>query len=271
MVLLADIGGTKTRIATTEDLESFSDPLIFQTKKNYDEQIIEIKDKLGMLTDKPIESMIAGTTGILSKDKSKIAISPHLPNWQGRDFQLDLNLKLGIDKVYLQNDTAIVGLGEATHGLGKDYNIVSYVTISTGVGGVKIENKRIDITTFGFEPGHQLLRMGEDIKSFEELVSGSGIKNSTGLDPIDIEDKDFWMEVERNIALGLHNMILHWSPEIIILGGGIALSGKISIENIKKDLTELLTVFPEIPEIKLSNLGDLGGLYGGMEYLREST
>ena len=37
-----------------------------------------------------------------------------------------------------------------------------------------------------------------------------------------------------------------------------------------KLLKEMLKIFPELPEIKRAELGDLGGLYGAMELLRQA-
>ncbi|MEK7093518.1 MAG: hypothetical protein AAB927_03480, partial [Patescibacteria group bacterium] len=39
MYIVADIGGTKTRIAGSSDLESFSKPVIYETPKKYEDAI----------------------------------------------------------------------------------------------------------------------------------------------------------------------------------------------------------------------------------------
>ncbi len=269
MYLIGDIGGTKTRISLSNNLEEFKDPIIFETPKEYSEAIVKIEDAAEELMDEKIDAVCFGVSGILAKDKKLLVRSPHLPNWERQPLKEDLCKIADCNMVYLENDTAIVGLGEASRGAGREKKLVAYITISTGVGGVKIENKQIDNKIYGFEPGHQLIHMDGDLLSLEQLVSGSGIKSQTGKEAFEVDDEDFWEEVTKNIAIGLHNTILHWSPEMVILGGGVILSGKLSITKISQEIQELLIVFPEVPEIVKSELGDLGGLYGSMEYLKK--
>jgi glucokinase len=269
MFILGDIGGTKTRIASSSDLQSFNEPIIFETPKDYSEAIEKIKEILNELIQGDVEAVCFGISGILSKQKDSLVRSPHLPNWERQALKKDLQELTKCKKVFLENDTAIVGLGEATKGAGKGRKLIAYITISTGVGGAKIDNKHIDEKTYGFEPGHQLIHINHEMKSLEQLVSGSGIKEQTGLEASEVDDAEFWERVTKNIAIGLHNTILHWSPEMMVIGGGVVLSGKLSMEKISQEIQELLIVFPEIPEVVKSELGDLGGLYGGMEYIRD--
>jgi len=63
-------------------------------------------------------------------------------------------------------------------------------------------------------------------------------------------------------------LFLHWSPDIIVLGGGLIIGEVISIDSARKYLSEIMKVFPEIPEIKKAELGDMGGLYGVLAFLK---
>src|SRR3989339_806271 len=57
----------------------------------------------------------------------------------GREIAGDAELEGGFGApAVIENDAAVVGLGEARYGAGKSYEIVAYLTISTGVGGAKI-------------------------------------------------------------------------------------------------------------------------------------
>ena len=69
---------------------------------------------------------------------------------------------------YLANDSDLDGLGEATVGAGKGFNIVAYITVSTGIGGVRIVGGKIDVSTYGFEPGHQIIDADGSI--YSEIV-----------------------------------------------------------------------------------------------------
>ncbi len=270
MYILGDIGGTRTRISSSDDLKTFTEPLIFETPKEYNHAINMIEEVTKKVKqDSQVQAVCFGVSGILSKEKDALERSPHLPNWERMKFKKELQRINETDKVFLENDTAIVGLGEATFGVGKDYKLIAYITISTGVGGVRIEDKKIDTKIYGFEPGHQILSVNGDLFSLEQLISGSGIKALTGKEAREVEDSEFWEKVTRNTAIGIHNTILHWSPEAVVLGGGVIQSGKLSVHQIHEVVQELLIVFPETPDILKSELGDFGGLYGAMEYLKQ--
>ena len=159
----------------------------------------------------------------------------------------------------------MAGLGEATLGAGKGYSIVAYLTISTGVGGVKIVDGKIDKNVHGFEPGQMMVRDGR----LGEFVSGMALEKKYGKKPEDIKNPAVWQEVEKYLAEGLNNIIVDWSPNIIVLGGGIIQS--INLENIEKSLKENIDIFKDIPPIKKAELGDLNGLYGALEYLKQHT
>jgi len=42
-----------------------------------------------------------------------------------------------------------------------------------------------------------------------------------------------------------------------------------NVENIKTTLKDLMKIHPELPEIKIAELGSIGGIYGGFSYLRQ--
>ncbi|MCA9386961.1 ROK family protein [Candidatus Dojkabacteria bacterium] len=269
MYIIGDIGGTNSRLSFTNDLIKFESPTVQSTPKEYSEGLSMIKsyiDKCNSISK--VNGICIGVSGIISEEKSHLVRSPHLPNWEKKQLQSDLQSYINGD-VFLENDTALVGLGEAVFGAGKGYDLVAYVTISTGVGGARINNQKIDDKYFGFEPGHQLISINDELFSLEQLVSGTGIQERTGKNPLDIKPDDaIWEEVAKFSAIGLHNTILHWSPKVLVLGGGVILSDKLQINKIKQMIQELLVVFPEIPDIKKAELADFGGLYGAMEHIK---
>lgn len=269
--LLADVGGTKTRISHTSDLEVFSNPAVFETPKNYNEFIDVLQSlKLSIFQGMKFNSGVFGVTGILNSLKTEISKSPHLPNFNERYLKKDLE-EIFECNITLQNDTALVGLGEASYGSGKDKEIVVYLTISTGVGGAKIENKQIDKTLYGFEPGHQIINIESGSpRELEYYVSGSGILKRTQQAPEGIDDHDFWEEVNKKLAIGVYNTLLHWSPEIVVLGGGLVNKNRIDPNLIRKEVEKINKILPEIPTIQLAKLEDFGGLYGGMQLLKST-
>ncbi|OGM60716.1 hypothetical protein A2892_01575 [Candidatus Woesebacteria bacterium RIFCSPLOWO2_01_FULL_39_10b] len=273
MFLLFDIGGTKMRLAVSKDCKEILSFQVFDTPLGFKEAIKIIANywqKVG--SNAKLTAVVGGVAGVFNKEKTRLFKSPNLPEWEGEPLKEGLE-KLLESKVYLENDTALAGLAEAVKGSGKGYSINAYITIGTGVGGVRIVNQKIDKNIFGFEPGHQIIDADSSITGkfldLEGLVGGSGIKKRFGKNPEEINDEKIWNEITKLLAIGLANTILHWSPGVVILGGGIIQSEKVSWEKLKNYLQEYLKIFPRVPEIKKSLLGDKGGLEGALVYLNE--
>ncbi len=276
--IVFDIGGTKTRVGLSEDLETIAELKSFATPKNFDEGVAKMVETVKSFKSKSKAKIIAGAGGVrglLMEDKSGMENDNVLTGWARKPLTKELTKHLNAP-FYLENDTALAGLGEATYGAGKGVDIVVYHTISTGVGGVKIEYGQIDISSFGFEPGHQVLDidrtiLGEDITpTLENLVSGSGLEARMGVKPYEIPQRDMiWEELAEYLAQGLRNSILYWSPDMIILGGSMILGDpKIPLESIRKYTVAALDGFVTCPFITTAELSDNPGLYGAMAYLK---
>lgn len=269
------------RVALSVDGDKFLEPEIIPTPQDFEQamrefsEIFERKSKQG-----EIAKVAGGIAGVFNRDRTELLQSPHLPKWVGNPIYQRFNEITGVE-VHFENDTSMVGLGEAIDGAGRGYDIVVYITISTGVGGTRIVAGEIDASTFNFEPGHQIIDADgticpdctayEDGKSFghwESMISGTSIKRRYGKNPEDITDAKVWQEIARLVAFGLNNVIVHWSPDIVVLGGGMMKSPGISVSDVSKHLKEILKIYPIHPEIKKAELGDLGGLHGSLAYLR---
>jgi predicted NBD/HSP70 family sugar kinase len=265
--LLFDIGGSNTRLGYSVDGSTIKDTRIFKTPKSFEEGIVAIAQTAREMVgdEKPVVAA-GGVAGVLSLDKTKIIHSPHLPGWNEKALVSELSLAFGT-RVFLENDTALVGLGESFYGAAQNRKIVVYITISTGVNGVRLTNNQIDPTQYGFEVGHQIVDFDRSSGklTLEDLIGGAAIERRYGKAPQDIDDPAFWEEMARLTSVGVANMILHWSPEIVVIGGSVL--KKLSLERIKMNLKTMLTIYPELPVIAKASLGDLGGLWGALHYL----
>jgi len=248
MYILFDIGGSKMRVArTTVNGETFEGEQIIDTPGT-DEEIIS---RLKNVVAEP-EAIAGGLTRKRVSVAEKIKSSFNCP-------------------VYLENDTAIVGLGEAVSGAGRGSKILAYITVSTGVGGVRIVNGVIDHSINGFEPGHQIIDFREPNKPFEDYISGTFVEKTTGKKPREITEMDFWSPLAKIMAVGLHNTIMHWSPDTVVLGGSMMKVPGIPIDEVRAELQKISHIFPTLPEVKLAALGDIGGLHGALALLRQKV
>lgn len=276
--VLFDIGGTNTRVAVSEDLRTFGEVKKFKTPKTAKEGVSEIVKAVKELTSDDIRGAAGGVRGVLNGEKTEIAHDVKLSGWVEEPFVSELQKKLKTT-VTIENDAAVVGLGEAVHGAGEGHEIVVYHTISTGVGGAKIENGAIDKYAEGFEPGHQVLDidktvLGEDIEpTLENLVSGNAVEERMGVPPYEIPQNDaLWDQLAYFLAHGLRNTILYWSPDIIVLGGKMITGDpKIEIDAITAHTNDVLGEVAPCPLIVKAKLGDEGGLYGALALLNQNT
>src|SRR3990167_6442524 len=78
-------------------------------------------------------------------------------------------------------------------------------------------------------------------------------------------DPDVCDELARMFAIGLHNTILHWSPDTVVLGGSLITGSVITPTPIRKHLLAIMKIFTESPHIREATLGDLGGLWGSFD------
>lgn len=275
--ILFDIGGTKTRIAVSHDGETFEEPRIVDTPKDFDTAIKLLKDVSFELTKgEKIDHAAGDVAGVFSRDRAVLLKAPHLPGWNGKNVKYAIETALSTESS-LANDAAVVGLGEAVYGGGKGYEIVAYITVSTGVGGVRIVNGKIDASAMGFEPGHQIFDasggfhknsvggLGLDLEGY---VSGTAISERYNKKPYEITDKTFWSDLARLLAYGLNNTIVHWSPDVVVLGGSMMKEVGISVQDVRAHLGGILRIYPELPHIVHSELGDIGGLYGALALIK---
>jgi predicted NBD/HSP70 family sugar kinase len=270
MFIVADIGGTKTRIAGSSDLSTFGTPVIFDTPQQYDEALAVIVAAAQKIAGgKKIDSLAAGMKTVLSSDKRTPTTAPQniLRDWKGKPLASDLEAALGTS-VVLENDTALVGLGETVFGAGKANSIVAYITVSTGVNGVRIVDGRIDR---GYaEIGGQYLQVGDRSRPLEDLISGAAISEKYGVHPKEIDkDSPVWEELAKVTAFGVHNAILHWSPDTVVLGGSMFNEIGIPVPRVQSHVQNIMRKFPKTPDIVHSALGDIGGLWGGVARLKQ--
>lgn len=273
MFLLFDVGGTKMRMAIADDGGIKGKAVIIPTPTDFEQCLALIVDTAQSLAQgEEITRVVGGLAGALDRAHTMLVAGSNIWPWVGKPVK-DMLAKEFNAPVHLENDAALAGLGEATVGAGKDYPIVGYITVSTGVGGARITNKTIDAHVFGFEPGYQIVDADGSLctrcakRNLEAHISGRGIEDHYGKKPEDIHDKNVWEGVASALAVGLTNTIVHWSPDIMVLGGSVMKA--ISIERVREVVGELLHVYPEIPAIERAQLGDIGGLMGALQIARQ--
>lgn len=262
------------RVAISADGVAITSSNILPTPFSFKEGMLQFKRMVkALVNDDTVTAASGGIAGTLNKEKSLLSFAPNLRNWVTKPLKRSIQQMVGETvAVYIQNDAALAGLGEAQLGAGQGKRIVMYYTVSTGVGGARIVDGQIDEGSF--EPGHQVVCTGCEKGGcarplyLEDYISGRGLTMRYQRDPSHIHTVKIWDQVAKWLAYGLNNSIVHWSPEVVVLGGGLINHNAISIVKVRKYLKQTLRVFSAIPLIKKARLGDESGLYGALVFAR---
>ncbi|MGL4980619.1 MAG: ROK family protein [Fusobacteriaceae bacterium] len=207
----------------------------------------------------------------------------------------------GIKLVKLDNDANVIALGEAKYGAGRGSESSVTIAIGTGIGGgIYVDGNLISgFKGAGGEVGH--IKVERDGKlcgcgqkgCWEAYASATGliretvsrlVVNKNNLiykmvegDISKIEAKTVFdaakegdafaldlVEYEADyIALGIGNVLNLINPEVIILGGGVALAGDILLKRVEEKLKEYaLPITLKGLKIKQSELGNDAGVMG---------
>ncbi|HQU07984.1 MAG: hypothetical protein B7X04_03140 [Parcubacteria group bacterium 21-54-25] len=268
MMLAVDVGGTNTRVAISRDGATLTALEMFPTPPEAAEGLTNIREAATRLAENDTVTQAAlGIAGLFSPNRAELIASPHLPKWVGRCNRTYAEELLGVP-VQFENDAALGALGEATFGAGRGFDIVAYITVGTGVGGARVTRGALDATHFGFEIGHQLISMNGETNELESFISGSAFKERYGEVPTAVHNPLVWEKVAQELAEGLYNTILHWSPDVLVLGG--SMMKDIPHTAIIERLRARMRLFPELPEVRAGELGDHVGLYGALALMHAS-
>ena len=232
----ADVGGTKIQVGLVTPknrLVKNEQFLIDQSNGRAAQQ--SILAAISAIYSKEVRAIGVGITGHVNSSTGVAAGSVNLPkSWNNVPLKSIILKKFRVPTM-IDNDANCIALAEASVGKGKKYNAVMSITIGTGIGMGLVINKQL------FRGGQDATELGHTIinkkYSFENLVSGpSLVKNfrkKTGLTKTSYEivaaankgnrtARALIREMSQWLAIGLNNAMLSYSPEIIVLGGGLA-------------------------------------------------
>ena len=230
MILAIDIGGTKTSLATFSELLGFpikSKSIKFPTPEDCDNIMIEFKSAIGKLIPDPTKRSKVNIAVIaypgLIKDGLP-AIAPNLPTWN--NFSLIECIKkvfteCGIScPFYFENDA---NLGAFYEGRGKKGRSV-YLTFSTGIGGGVMDNDHLTPDSAVFEPGKMIFTYDGQQLPWEQFASVKAINAANEVDDIKkVKSPRALFDIASRLSLGISQIIREREPNVIIIGGPLAL------------------------------------------------
>ena len=260
-----DIGGTKIMVAAANREGNILRRARIATSTSLDEDLTNINNMIAEVVGKAqILGMGAGIGGPLDWEQG--IVSPlHQPAWRNIPLKAIMEGKWGCP-FHVDVDTNVAALGEYRWG-GVSAKRFLYLTLSTGMGGGFLVDGKIYRGKDGAHPevGHQSIafRCSNPLAvqcecgapdCLEALVSGNGIRRIYGKPAEELSPPE-WDEVSYNLGQGLRNMAALYAPDVIRIGGGVAVGGGDHfIQAAKKVMEEHLKLVPA-PQVELSRLG----------------
>ncbi len=226
-----ETGGTKIICSILDEFGQLLDLLKFSTGLPDD----AVKTITDYYMNSGIVSLGIGSFGpvdinINSPNYGMILDTPKA-GWKQYPFINRISERLKVP-VVIDTDVNCACLGEMTYGAAKGVNTAVYITIGTGIGiGVGIGGETLKGMLHP-EAGHILIRKNrKDVfegvcpyhkDCFEGLAAGPAIEKRCGMPAYELpRENDVWKLEADYIAQAVTNYILVYSPEKIILGGGI--------------------------------------------------
>lgn len=277
MYISIDLGRSTTRVASTNNLKDISEIEKFPTENRLDNQknkLVQVLEDISRGNE--VDAISFGFPGITGGLKNIVLRSANYPQMEGMDISSFFPEKFKDIKLLIENDAALGALGEAYFGAGRDKKIVSYLTLSTGVGGARVVKYEIEYEVINAEPGHMIINCSDELVdgsglpgTFESYCAGSYFKNRYNENPNGTADIEAWKKYSANLSFGILNIISMWKPEVIVLGGGLSIHNFNIFYPLLMDELKKQTFF-DIPEIRKSQMGDDSGIYGGFILLKEN-
>lgn len=285
-----EAGGTKMVCAVGDENGNIKDRISLPTRQPEE----TLPEMIAYFKKWEIEALGIGCFGPVDLNRNSqtyghITKTPK-PGWENCDvvgiFKEALQIPVGFD-----TDVNGAVLGEVTWGAARGCENAIYITIGTGVGVGVYSNGALLHGLVHPEAGHMLLQKHETDtykgrcpfhpNCVESLASGPAIEERWGKKAVELADRaEVWELEAYYIAQAVANYILTYSPEKIILWGGVMhqeqlfglvrakvkelLHGYVHHEMVEEKIDEYI-VAPELGE----NPGILGAIQLGVLALNQ--
>lgn len=220
MILTIDVGGSKVLVTSFSADGKKLKSKKFKTPVMYPDFIVETKKAVKEVAgnSNPTACSIA-LPGTLDRENGVAIAFGNLP-WENVHIVDDLKDTIHCP-IFIENDAKMAGLAEA-HAIEHDYHRVLYITVSTGIGlGLTVDGK-IDHSVHDAGGRAIMLEHEGKIMAWEEFASGKALFTKTGSLASDLpDDSPEWYVLSRNLAIMIINLIGAYSPDMIVIGGGV--------------------------------------------------
>ncbi|MEC4685303.1 MAG: ROK family protein [Nitrospirota bacterium] len=289
----ADIGGTNLRVALVNREGEIVERVKTASTGNIFDSLVSAIDRF---YSDDVAGIGIGVAGVIEREKGIVKRSPNLPSVEGIGFIDGIRERFSLP-VYIENDANAAALGEKWAGAGKEFKSFVLFTLGTGIGGgVIYDGHLLDIAA---ELGHISIE-AEGVRCLcgnngclesyasaramteraveliengtESLMKGCCEGNAYKISPEDIYSyalegdnlaRETLKTAGRYLGVGIASAINIFSPEAVILAGGLIGAWNIYVETAIKEASK--RAFPELygsTKILPSLLKDDAGVIG---------
>ena len=295
-----DLGGTCIKYAVIDENGKFHYEGKLPSKANTDSEtvvrqlILAIEECMEYASNNKINLLGVGigTPGIVDEtQRTVLGGAENINGWINVPLASLVEFKTSLPTI-VHNDANLMGLGEATFGAARGCSDVIFITVGTGIGGAVIIDGKLfcGYKNRGTELGHIPLIFGGDtcscgsigcletyastsalVRRFTERAGSVLLPNNdiNGKMVIDLYKqghpmaKDSLEEHWQFLGQGISAFINIFSPQKVVIGGGISESGDFYIENFAKSAKKYAIDTCAInTEIVRATLGNKAGSMG---------
>jgi glucokinase len=228
-----------------------------------------------------ITSIGLGVPGLFDSKTGRVELLPNLPGpWRRYPLRDIVSDGLGRE-VSMINDARAFTLAEGTLGAGRGAAVMLGVTLGTGIGGGVMINGQLHLGAFGTagEFGHQTVDPSgplcgcgnqgclEAVARGEVVASEAGVSNVRDLyAALESGDEAAIAATSRSsmfMAIAISNAISLLGIDVVVVGGGVASSGDLMLEPLRRAVEKRVTLVPT-KDIRIvpASLGPMAGAIG---------
>jgi glucokinase len=291
-----DIGGTKIAVGMVDDdgkvltcLECPTDADVGYSHALGN--ITEMLRKTAQMENLQITGIGIGSTGPVYPLSGEIGDVNFFPQWRGQNPVRDLSQIFAV-QVAMENDADAAALGEAGWGAGKNKSRLLYVTVGTGIGAGLILDGQVyrGVDCAHPEIGHHVIDPSGPQCScgfrgcWESLAAGPAMAawleseapaiyshrhklTAKRICELAVEGDELARRVVARetyyLGLGLANLVTLFTPDAIVLGGGLMKSANLFLDGIHRIIRESCRFVPfGRTELTRASLGEEANLIG---------
>ncbi|MGH3622811.1 MAG: ROK family protein [Sciscionella sp.] len=298
-----DVGGTSVRAGVVDAGGAVLDTAVTPTPADQDALERAITGVVGELAGRhPVRAVGLAVAGFVANDRRTVMFAPHLA-WRGTPVADRMAAQLDLP-VVLEHDTNAVAVAEHRLGAARGAQVTVVLTLGTGIGGALLSGGRLFRGGHGVAPELGHLRLVPDGRAcpcgrfgcwerycsgtalsatvVQLLAGGAGASSVLGGPATD----DARAVTGRRIAAAARDgdpvalvamaELAHWlgeglalvadvyDPEVVVIGGGVAKSAPLFLDDAREHYASVLTGAGHRPlaRIRTAQLGDEAGIVG---------